>query len=98
MPEYSPTVWVDDATELSAANLNNIEQGIQDAVDGINGYTHIQGLPAATWSVVHTLGKYPSVMVVDSSGQEVIGDVRYVDENEVEITFAAAFAGRAYLT
>lgn len=98
MPAYTPTTWVDDATELSADNLNNIEQGIVDSVDGINGYVHTEGSPAATWAVTHTLGKYPSVMVVDSAGQVVIGDVRYVDQNEVELTFASAFAGKAYLT
>lgn len=56
-----------------------------------------QMTPAAQWDIAHGLGKYPSVMVVDSAGSVVIGNVRYLDENNVRLTFAAPFAGSAYL-
>jgi hypothetical protein len=36
---YSPTTWVDGTTKLSAANLNNIETGIQEAIPkAISGF------------------------------------------------------------
>ena len=56
-----------------------------------------QMTPSAQWDIAHDLGKYPSVMVVDSAGSLVIGNVRYLDENSVRLTFAAPFAGAAYL-
>jgi len=59
-------------------------------------YEHVQGVAAATWNVTHSLAKYPSVTVVDSSGNEVIGDISYVDANNVTLTFNGAFSGKAY--
>lgn len=60
------------------------------------GYTHTQLSPEATWDVTHNLGKRASVSVVDSGENIVIGEVQYLDDNSVRITFSAAFAGKAY--
>lgn len=60
-------------------------------------YIHSQLTPASTWIITHNLGKHPSVSVVDSSGNWVIGDVSYPSANTVTITFGAAFGGIAYL-
>ena len=51
----------------------------------------------ATWDITHNLGKFPSVVILDSSDDEVEGDVRYIDLNRITINFSAAFAGRAFL-
>jgi len=61
------------------------------------GFTYTQGVPAAVWTIAHNLGGHPTVTVVDSAGSVVIGDVHYVDGNNLTITFAAAFAGTAFL-
>jgi hypothetical protein len=53
--------------------------------------------PAAVWTIVHNLNKYPNVSVVDSAGNWVIGDVAYVSGNILTVRFSAAFAGTAYL-
>lgn len=42
------------------------------------------------------LGKRPAVTVVDSAGTVVIGEVDYLDDNTVRLTFCAAFSGTAY--
>ena len=60
-------------------------------------YIHTQMTPSDTWTIVHNLGKYPTVMVVDSSNSTVVGDIRYLSENSVELTFVGGFAGKAYL-
>ena len=44
----------------------------------------------------HGLGKRPSVTVVDSAGTAVIGEIEYLDDNTVRLTFCAAFSGTAY--
>jgi hypothetical protein len=59
-------------------------------------YVHDQGVPATTWTVVHNLGKYPAVSVVDSADTVVYGGLVYLDLNTVELTFAFAFGGRAF--
>ena len=60
-------------------------------------HTHNQPQAAAEWVVAHSLGKFPSVTVTDSAGDQVEGGVRYIDMSTVQITFSSAFSGRAYL-
>lgn len=63
----------------------------------LGNYVHDQGVAAATWSIAHGLGKYPSVMVVDSANSVVVGEIEYTDTNNIVITFNAGFSGHAYL-
>ena len=60
-------------------------------------YTHDQGMPSNTWLVPHQLNKRPSVTVVDSGETVVSGQIEYLDNNNIMITFNAAFSGKAYL-
>ena len=99
--------------ELQAASIDLVEvaeqgpagpQGAAGAtgpqgIPGLSGanYVHSQAVPAATWTINHGLGRYPSVTVVDSAGSVVGGDVEYTSTNQVVIYFSAAFGGAAYL-
>lgn len=56
-----------------------------------------QAVPAALWTIVHSLNKYPSVSVVDSAGTAVVGSVHYLSSTKLQIEFSAAFSGVAYL-
>lgn len=47
-------------------------------------------------TVTHNLQKYPAVTVVSSAKQQVIGDIVYVDLNNLTITFTAPFSGTVY--
>ena len=60
-------------------------------------FTFSQGVPAAVWTINHTLEKHPSITVVSTANQVVIGDAAYTSTSQVVITFAEAFAGKAYL-
>ena len=60
-------------------------------------YVHNQLASATVWNVAHNLGKYSNVTVVDSGNTVVIGDVEYVDVNNLIITFSDAFGGKAYI-
>lgn len=64
---------------------------------GDTTYVHVQLAPLSTWNVVHNLGKYPSVMVVDSADSVVVGEIQYIDANSLTITFSSAFGGKAYI-
>ena len=59
--------------------------------------THVQSNPAKIWNITHNLEKFPSVTVVDSGEEVVYGNVEYISNNEVKITFTASFSGKAYL-
>lgn len=48
---------------------------------------------ATTIAVAHNLAKLPSVTVLDSSLTECEGQVVYIDNNNLTITFSASFSG-----
>lgn len=60
-------------------------------------YIHNQIDSQPVWSVTHFLNKFPSVSIVDSAGTVVYGDVDYINNNELTITFGSPFTGKAYL-
>ena len=59
-------------------------------------YVHNQPTAASLWTINHGLGKFPSVSVVDSANNVVIGDVTYVTDHQVTISFGSSFGGKAY--
>jgi hypothetical protein len=61
-------------------------------------HIHTQGSVSSIWTITHTLGGNPSVMVVDSSNTVVYGEIQYLSSTQVQILFSAAFSGFAYLT
>lgn len=61
-------------------------------------YSHVQNEPSAEWTVVHNLGFYPAVTVVDSGGSEAVGHVVYTDTSSLTIHFGSAFGGVAHLS
>ena len=60
-------------------------------------YVFNQASPLAVWVITHSLGRYPAVSVVDSSGNVVEGDIRYNSNDQLTISFVGAFGGSAYL-
>jgi hypothetical protein len=61
-------------------------------------YIHTQALPSATWTIVHGMSFRPNVTVIDSAGDEVEGDISYVDANTLVLHFSGGFSGVAYLS
>lgn len=60
-------------------------------------YTHNQMQASDFWEINHNLGKHPAVTVVDSAGNAILGEVRYISENSLAVEFSAPFSGKAYL-
>jgi len=46
-----------------------------------------------TVTVNHNLSKFPSVTVKDSAGDEVVGQVEYVNTSQIVVTFTNPFSG-----
>jgi hypothetical protein len=55
------------------------------------------GVPAATWTIVHGLGRRVHVTIAGDDGREVDSDVQHVDSNTIVITFAEPFSGTALI-
>ena len=67
-------------------------------VDVVYAYVHNQSSPASVWTINHPLAFYPNITVVSSAGDQVEGDVDYVDADTITVTFSSAFSGKAYLS
>ncbi len=61
-------------------------------------YDFIQNTANAVWLIAHGLGRFPNIVVCDSTGEQVIGDVFFPDMNTVRVQFSSAFAGFAHLS
>lgn len=84
-----------DSVNTKLANLSNeLEAKI---ITATNTYVFIQSIPSSVWTINHNLNKAPSVTVIDSAGSIVMGEINYIDMNNIIITFSGAFSGKALL-
>ena len=77
---------------ILAGNKTGAELGIVND----KNFVYVQATSSNIWEITHNLNKYPAVTVVDSGGSVVIGEIVYIDKNNVRITFTSAFSGKAY--
>ena len=78
----------------TAHTLNSLNGGSSSS--GVFVYKQLS--PNINWNIIHNLGYFPSVTIVSSGGNIVIGDVKYMDNNRVIVSFTAAFSGKAYFS
>jgi len=51
--------------------------------------------PTNSWTINHGLNKRPSIAITDLSDNVVYGDIQYVNNNQVTLTFNKPFTGKA---
>lgn len=83
-------------------NLDNILQGIMSGYPSSETtssvtYVHKQLIASDSWLITHNLNKFPAVIIVDSANNVVVGDIQYIDSNNVRVNFNGTFSGSAYL-
>jgi hypothetical protein len=83
---------ISDLDKYTRAEVDNL---IATATD--NHFEYVQVGAATSWVIAHNLGKKPSVTVQDGSGNNIIGQITYTDDNNLTLTFNTAFAGTAWL-
>lgn len=92
--QYLDGVWVN----FAGGGGGFLTQAAADVRYRFKGsYVFAQNTPSALWVINHNLSSKPAVTVEDSSHNIIEGDVRYVDDNNLTITFTAPFSGNAYL-
>lgn len=82
--------------EVSAGGAGE-EGDSNNQTEAYRMYHHKQSEPSTQWNIVHGLGKFPNVKIIDSLRQLCYGDVIYEDTNTVLVKFTAAESGDAYL-
>ncbi len=89
--------------DRSTVTINRQTSQVTVATAGVPGPSHDtwvfrQDVPSAVWTIEHPFeGQYPSVTIVDSAGTVVHGAIAYTSPRSIEVTFRAAFAGRAFI-
>lgn len=62
----------------------------------VKPHVHHQLMPSTEWVVDHPLSNaHPAVVVVDSAGTNMVGEVVYDTPHRVRILFSAEFGGTA---
>jgi hypothetical protein len=68
----------------------------QSGVDSAKSFTF--ATPSTVWTCTHNLGKrLVDVSLADTAGNEIIGDILYVDNNTLTVTWYFATAGTALI-
>ena len=100
------TLQVTGPIKDSAGNTGNNGQVLSSTGAGTSwidapgaGTGVFPNIAATVWTVTHngTWGPYPAVTVVNNNDIEQIGEVEYLSNTQLKITFSASFAGTAYL-
>ena len=90
--ETDPVFVASPAYGISSSDITGWNSIVED-----KNYVHTQGISSASWVVTHNLGKYPSVNVIDSANNNIVGSVVYNSINQVTISFAGDTSGTATL-
>lgn len=89
--EWAKYLYVDGAYVLTSS-----ESG---GVSSLDPYVHDQVIPSSMWNIAHNMGINPtSVLVLDSNGDNIEGDLDYLDANNITIAFNIAVSGTAQLS
>lgn len=101
-----PTAFPPSAHTHTIADLPVAGAGISDATKLVRAddprlvadknFTHNQVAAASVWNVTHNLAKFPSVTVIDSGGNFVVGEVQFPTIDTATLTFNTAFSGQAF--
>lgn len=60
-------------------------------------FTFTELIPTSTWNINHNMHRHPSIVIVDSSGNQFYGDIKFIDIDNLSITFGSGLTGTAYL-
>jgi len=71
--------------------------GPQGPTGGAASFVYTQQSASDRWTIQHNLGSFPAVTVIDSAGDWMIADFSFISPDMLEIKFAVATSGTAYL-
>lgn len=97
--QYNGTHWVNIPIDSYKPDLEDYatKEYVDSKLENLDADKHYQtsiNVPSKAWSIEHQLNKYPAVTVINNDNREVIGDIEYIDLNNIKITFSAEFSGK----
>ena len=93
----SGTVSVASGVNQKTMILVQQDGGTVNVTWADTNYVHDQQVASATWVINHNLGKFASIHIVDTAGDEIIGEVTYNTINQITVTFSSLVSGKAYI-
>ena len=81
---------------IYAGDIQELQEAIRD-LENRAGYKHVQSTPSDSWVIQHNLHRVPSVVVMDSANELVIGEIEVVNDDTIILHFTSGFSGKAYL-
>ncbi len=88
------TLIFNPTSEITSTTI----QGAIEEVRSRSRFVHNQPSASNTWNITHNMRFFPNVSIVDSAQSKVVGEVTYISENALTVTFSHSFAGKAYLS
>ncbi len=61
-------------------------------------YTHFQNTPSDVWTVDHRLGRNPVISIQDNAGNQIVGQVYYLNDQILTVRFSFLITGRVDCT
>ena len=83
---------------LPQKSITNVTiSGLRSTGTSDANFEYQQTSSSSEWQINHNLNKKPSVTIVDTGDNVVVGEVQYIDNNNLTVSFNASFSGKAYL-
>jgi len=70
---------------------------LADRLTNSEGYYHEQSTPSSTWTIVHSLNRYPNIILFDDELNQVFASVKMLNVNTVRVVFNEPISGTAFL-
>lgn len=91
---FTSAVWGDILGDIS--NQTDLWNILSDLYNRDN-FEFNQSVPTVSWTIIHNMGKNPSVTTIDNSGNSIEGNIQYDSVNQITIYFSQPVSGKAYL-
>ncbi len=78
--------------------LRELPVGDKISTEVIQNFEFIQSSPATEWIIEHNLDKFPSVTILDDSGNKIYGGMFFNSLNTVTLSFSRTITGKAFLS
>jgi hypothetical protein len=79
--------------DVVSDSLNEIAERVRVS----EGFVYVQPTPSAVWTIVHSLGSYPNLIIFDAEFNQMFAKVKMLNINTARITFSEPVIGLAVL-
>jgi len=70
---------------------------LAERLTNAEGYYHDQPVASSTWTIVHSLNRYPNIIIFDDQLNQIFAAVKMLNVNTTRITFSEPVSGTAFL-